>query len=60
MDVQAGLDPHWSQTHYVGFVVTQLKYFSYRNIHSVHVSFVLHFHDLNHVQINGLLITLDG
>jgi hypothetical protein len=23
---QAGLDPCWSQTHYVGFVVTQLKY----------------------------------
>jgi hypothetical protein len=24
--VQAGLDPCWSQTHYVGFVVTRLKY----------------------------------
>jgi hypothetical protein len=25
-DVQAGLDPCWSQTHYVGFVVTRLIY----------------------------------
>jgi hypothetical protein len=25
-DAQAGLDPCWSQTHYVGFVVTRLKY----------------------------------
>jgi hypothetical protein len=25
-DAQAGLDPCWSQTHYVGFVMTQLKY----------------------------------
>jgi hypothetical protein len=25
MDAQAGLDPCWSQTHYVGFVVTRLK-----------------------------------
>jgi hypothetical protein len=24
-DAQAGLDPCWSQTHYVGFVVTRLK-----------------------------------
>jgi hypothetical protein len=23
-DAQAGLDPCWSQTHYVGFVVTRL------------------------------------
>jgi hypothetical protein len=23
---QAGLDPCWSQTHYVGFVMTRLKY----------------------------------
>jgi hypothetical protein len=27
-DAQAGLDPCWSQTHYVGFVVTRLIYFS--------------------------------
>jgi hypothetical protein len=27
MDAQAGLDPCWSQTHYVGFVVTQFKCF---------------------------------
>jgi hypothetical protein len=26
MDAQAGLDPCWSQTHYVGFVVTRLIY----------------------------------
>jgi hypothetical protein len=26
MDAQAGLYPCWSQTHYVGFVVTRLKY----------------------------------
>jgi hypothetical protein len=25
-DAQAGLDPCWSQSHYVGFVVTWLKY----------------------------------
>jgi hypothetical protein len=24
MDAQAGLDPCWSQTHYVGFAVTRL------------------------------------
>jgi hypothetical protein len=28
MDAQAGLDPCWSQTHYVGFVMTRLKSFS--------------------------------
>jgi hypothetical protein len=26
-DAQAGLDPCWSQTHYVGFVMTRLIYF---------------------------------
>jgi hypothetical protein len=26
---QAGLDPCWSQTHYVGFVMTRLKYVSF-------------------------------
>jgi esterase/lipase len=26
MDAQSGLDPCWSQTHYAGFVVTQLIY----------------------------------
>jgi hypothetical protein len=24
-NAQAGLDPYWSPTHYVGFVVTRLK-----------------------------------
>jgi hypothetical protein len=27
--VLAGLDPCWSQTHYIGFVMTRLKYFYY-------------------------------
>jgi hypothetical protein len=27
MDVQAGLDPCWSQTHYVGFVMAKLILF---------------------------------
>jgi hypothetical protein len=34
-DAQAGLDPCWSQTHYVGFVVTRLisfNHFSYSRI----------------------------
>jgi hypothetical protein len=26
-DAQAGLDPCWSQTHYVGFVTVQLNYY---------------------------------
>jgi hypothetical protein len=26
VDAQAGLDPCWSQTHYVGFVMTRLNY----------------------------------
>jgi hypothetical protein len=27
MDVQAGMDPCWSQTHFVGFVMARLNYF---------------------------------
>jgi hypothetical protein len=29
VDAQAGLDPCWSQKHYVGFVVTRLKFIFY-------------------------------
>jgi hypothetical protein len=31
-DVQAGLDPCWSQTHYVGFVIARLIYITYCNV----------------------------
>jgi hypothetical protein len=31
-DAQAGLDPCWSQTHYVGFVMTRLKCFDRREV----------------------------
>jgi hypothetical protein len=29
-DAQAGLDPCWSQTHYVGFVVTRLNFILFK------------------------------
>jgi hypothetical protein len=33
-DAQAGLDPCWSQTHYVGFVMARL--ISYKNVRELH------------------------
>jgi hypothetical protein len=43
VDAQAGLDPCWSQTHYVGFVVTRLilitSYQDSRDVPIQHLSY---------------------
>jgi hypothetical protein len=35
-DAQAGLDPCWSQTHYVGFVMAQLISFLISRLKNIH------------------------
>jgi hypothetical protein len=42
-DAQAGLDPCWSQTHYVGFVMTRLK-----------CNHITHYHNLLSVKYNQI------
>jgi hypothetical protein len=48
-DAQAGLNPCWSQTHYVGFVMTRLissfsLWFLWLHIHGIIKSYVLFIH----------------
>jgi hypothetical protein len=42
-DAQAGLDPCWSRTHYVGFVMTQLKFHWHNNDTKIYVNFIAGF-----------------
>jgi hypothetical protein len=48
-DAQVGLDPCWSQTHYVGFVVTRLifTFFPFR------LGFMSHQHSIGHMWLSS-------